>query len=241
MKFIAVIPARYASTRFPGKLMEILGEKTVIRTTYENVVKTNLFDEVFVVTDSELIYNEITSHHGKAMMSIKQHETGSDRIAEAIENITCDVIVNVQGDEPFINTKALEQLIDAYKKDVDQQISLATLKIEIKDEDEVKNPNVVKVVSDVNDFALYFSRSPIPFARDEDFKPKYYRHIGVYAFRKQALQKFSKLKMQQNEKAEKLEQLRYMEYGMRIKVLETDFVGIGIDTIEDLEKAKKLL
>jgi len=241
LKFIAVIPARYASTRFPGKLMEILGEKTVIRTTYENVVKTNLFDEVFVVTDSELIYNEITSHHGKAMMSIKQHETGSDRIAEAIENITCDVIVNVQGDEPFINTKALEQLIDAYKKDVDQQISLATLKIEIKDEDEVKNPNVVKVVSDVNDFALYFSRSPIPFARDEDFKPKYYRHIGVYAFRKQALQKFSKLKMQQNEKAEKLEQLRYMEYGMRIKVLETDFVGIGIDTIEDLEKAKKLL
>lgn len=241
MKFIAVIPARYASTRFPGKLMEILGEKTVIRTTYENVVKTNLFDEVFVVTDSELIFNEITSHHGKAMMSIKQHETGSDRIAEAIENITCDVIVNVQGDEPFINTKALEQLIDAYKKDVDQQISLATLKIEIKDEDEVENPNVVKVVSDVNDFALYFSRSTIPFARDEDFKPKYYRHIGVYAFRKQALQKFSKLEMQQNERAEKLEQLRYMEYGMKIKVLETDFVGIGIDTIEDLEKAKKLL
>lgn len=241
MKFVAVIPARFASTRFPGKLMELLGEKTIIRTTYDNVLATNLFDEVYVVTDSELIFDEIKNHGGNVLMSQKNHETGSDRIAEAISEIDCDVVINVQGDEPFINATALALLKDSFLQDHQNQISLSTLKILIQDLDEIHNPNVVKVVTDIHDFALYFSRSTIPFLRENDFEPKYYRHIGVYAFRKNALLKFASLPMLQNEKAEKLEQLRYLEHGMRIKVLETDFVGVGIDTPEDLEKAKALL
>ena len=241
MKIIAVIPARYSSTRFPGKLMKKLAEKTVIRTTYENVVETQLFDEVFVVTDSKLIYDEISMHGGKVMMSIKEHETGSDRIAEAIENIDADVVLNVQGDEPFINRKALADLLMTFRGEEAEDVSLSTLKIEIKKEEEIHNPNVVKVVTDAQNYALYFSRSPIPFSRDTTFHPTYYRHVGVYAFRREALLKFAKLAPLQNELAEKLEQLRYMEYGMRIKVVETDFVGIGIDTKEDLEQARKLL
>ena len=241
MRKIAVIPARYAATRFPGKLMQQLGDKTVIRMTYESVVETNLFDEVFVVTDSDLIYDEIVNHGGKAIKSIKDHETGSDRIAEAVANIDCDIILNVQGDEPFINKKALADLLSSFDGDLGKTVDVATLKQLIKDEEEIANPNIVKVVADVNNVALYFSRSPIPFPRETNFSADYYRHIGVYAFRKNALIQFAQLKMRALEKAEKLEQLRYLEYGMRIKVVETEFVGVGIDTPEDLEKAKALL
>ena len=241
MRKIAVIPARYAATRFPGKLMQILGDKTVIRMTYDNVKKTNLFDEVFVVTDSDLIYDEIINHGGKAIKSIKDHETGSDRIAEAIKNIDCDLILNVQGDEPFINEKALKDLLSSFDGLDGEKVDVATLKQLIKDKEEVNNPNIVKVVTDYNGVALYFSRSPIPFPRETNFDIDYYRHIGVYAFRKDALIKFSELEMRLLEKSEKLEQLRYLEYGMRIKVVETEFVGVGIDTPEDLEKAKLLI
>ena len=237
MKTIAVIPARYASTRFPAKMMAKLGGKTVIRTTYDNTVNTHLFDDVFVVTDSEIIFDEISKNGGKAIMSIKTHETGSDRIAEAVENIDCDIVVNVQGDEPFVQKSALEKLVDAYKNDINEEISLATLAQEIDNDEDIVNPNSVKVNWDINNFALYFSRSPIPYPRETNFKARYFQHIGIYAFRKNALIKFSKLPMLQNEKAEKLEQLRYLEYGMKIKVLETDFMGFGIDTPEDLEKA----
>ena len=241
MKKIAVIPARYAASRFPGKLMQQLGDKTVIRMTYENVIATQLFDDVFVVTDSELIYNEISSHGGKAIMSLKDHETGSDRIAEAVENIVCDIVLNVQGDEPFVNKKALADILSSFDGEDGKTVDVATLKEPINKEEEINNPNFVKVVSDYKDFALYFSRSPIPFARETNFAPNYFRHIGIYAFRKEALLKFSKFEMRQNEKAEKLEQLRYLEYGMKIKVIETDFIGVGIDTPEDLERAKKYL
>jgi len=241
MRKIAVIPARYAASRFPGKLMEQLGDKTVIRMTYENVVATNLFDDVFVVTDSELIFNEITNNKGKAIFSKKEHETGSDRIAEAVENIECDIVLNVQGDEPFVNKKALADLLSSFEGETGENVDVATLKQLIKDKEEIDNPNIVKVVSDYQDFALYFSRSVIPYPRETNFTATYYRHIGIYAFRKNALLKFSELEMCQNEKAEKLEQLRYLEYGMKIKVVETNFVGIGIDTPEDLEKAKQLL
>jgi len=241
MRKIAVIPARYAATRFPGKLMQQLGDKTVIRMTYENVVATNLFDEVFVVTDSDMIYEEIVNHGGKAIRSIKDHETGSDRIAEAVANIECDLILNVQGDEPFINQKALADLLSSFEGELGKSVDVATLKQFIDDEEEINNPNIVKVVCDVNDLALYFSRSPIPFPRETNFKAKYFRHIGVYAFRKNALMQFANLDMKELERAEKLEQLRYLEYGMRIKVVETEFVGVGIDTPKDLEKAKALL
>lgn len=239
-KVIAVIPARYNSTRFPGKLMEVLGDKTIITTTYQNVVETGLFDEVFVATDSELIFDEISKNGGKAVMT-GEHETGSDRIAEAVQDIDCDIVINVQGDEPFLKKDPLKQLIDVFSNDEKKEISLASLKIQLKETEEIKSPNNVKVITDRDGFALYFSRSVIPFHRELTFDVKYYKHIGVYAFRKEALLAFSKLPMLPLETSEKLEQLRYLEYGKRIKMIETDFVGVGIDTPEDLKKAKQLI
>lgn len=241
MKTIAVIPARYAATRFPGKLMARLGDKSVILMTYLNTLQTELFDDVFVVTDSDIIFEEISNNGGKAIMSIANHETGSDRIAEAVKNIDCDIVVNVQGDEPFVKREALAKLVEAYQNDIKNEISLATLAQEITEDEDIENPNSVKVNWDIHNFALYFSRSPIPYPRETNFRAKYFQHIGIYAFRKSALMNFSKLPMLQNERAEKLEQLRYLEYGMKIKVLETDFMGIGIDTPEDLEKANNHL
>ncbi|MBC5842811.1 3-deoxy-manno-octulosonate cytidylyltransferase [Flavobacterium sp. F-380] len=241
MKIIAVIPARYASTRFPAKLMQDLGGKTVILKTYEAAVNTNLFQDVFVVTDSDLIFNEIVSHGGKAIMSIKEHESGSDRIAEAIVNLDVDVVVNVQGDEPFINAEPLKEVIEVFKQDVDNKVDLASLMREITNKDDINNPNHVKVVVDQSNFALYFSRSVIPYPREENAGVRYMQHIGIYAFRKQALLDFYSLPMKSLEASEKLEQLRYLEFGKRIKMIETTHVGIGIDTPEDLEKARMML
>ncbi|REG99407.1 3-deoxy-manno-octulosonate cytidylyltransferase [Flavobacterium aquicola] len=241
MKIIAVIPARYASTRFPAKLMQDLGGKTVILRTYEAAVNTQLFDDVFVVTDSELIYNEIVSNGGKAIRSIKEHESGSDRIAEAVENLDVDIVINVQGDEPFIDAEPLAKVIDVFRNDTAKQVDLASLMKEIKSEDEINNPNNVKVVVDQNAFALYFSRSVIPYPREKNVGVRYMQHIGIYAFRKQALLDFYSLPMKSLEASEKLEQLRYLEFGKRIKMVETTHVGIGIDTAEDLEKARKML
>jgi 3-deoxy-manno-octulosonate cytidylyltransferase (CMP-KDO synthetase) len=241
MKIIAVIPARYASTRFPAKLMQDLGGKTVITRTYEAAVNTNLFDDVFVVTDSDLIFDEIVSHDGKAIMSQKEHESGSDRIAEAVENLEVDIVVNVQGDEPFIDKDSLEKVIEVFRNDLDKKIDLASLMREIKDEHEINNPNNVKVVVDQFGMALYFSRSVIPYPRDINVGVRYFQHIGIYAFRKQALLDFYHLPMKSLEASEKLEQLRYLEFGKRISMVETSHVSIGIDTPEDLERARKLL
>ena len=240
MKIIAVIPARYEASRFPGKLMQILGEKTVIATTYQNVVETALFDEVFVATDSEIIFDEIIKNGGKAVMT-GQHETGSDRIAEAVQNIDCDIVVNVQGDEPFLKTEPLKQLISVFNEDSEEKISLASLKIKLKNTDEIENPNNVKVITDYEGFALYFSRSVIPYPREIHPEVEYFKHIGVYAFRKNALLNFAKLTMKPLEISEKIECIRYLEYGMKIKMIETDFVGVGIDVPEDLEKARMIL
>lgn len=241
MKIIAVIPARYASTRFPAKLMQDLGGKTVILRTYESAINTQLFDDVFVVTDSDLIYNEIVSNGGKAIVSIKEHESGSDRIAEAIENLDVDIVINVQGDEPFIDAEPLAKVIEVFKNDTSKQVDLASLMREIKNEEEINNPNNVKVVVDQNGFALYFSRSVIPYPREKGVGVRYMQHIGIYAFRKQALLDFYSLPMKSLEASEKLEQLRYLEFGKRIKMVETTHVGIGIDTPEDLEKARQML
>ena len=238
-KIIAVIPARYEASRFPGKLMQLLGEKTVITTTYQNVVETGLFDEVFVATDSEIIFNEIKNVGGKALMT-GQHETGSDRIAEAVQNIDCDIVVNVQGDEPFLKTEPLKQLISVFEADDQKEISLASLKIHLTEKQEIESPNNVKVITDKDGFALYFSRSVIPYPREEK-GVKYFKHIGVYAFRREALLNFAKLPMKPLEIAEKIECLRYLEYGMKIKMIETNFVGVGIDVPEDLEKAREIL
>lgn len=241
MKIIAVIPARYASTRFPAKLLQDLYGKTVILRTYEATLETKLFDDVFVVTDSELIYNEIVINNGKAIMSIKEHESGSDRIAEAVQNMEVDIVINVQGDEPFIDIEPLQKVIDIFKKDAEKKVDLASLMFEIKDKTEIENPNNVKVITDQNGFALYFSRSVIPYPRAENVGVRYMKHIGIYAFRKQALLDFYSLPMLSLEASEKLEQLRYLEYGKRIKMVETTHASIGIDTPEDLERARKIL
>lgn len=241
MKIIAVIPARYASTRFPAKLMQDLGGKTVILRTYQAAVNTKLFDDVFVVTDSDLIFNEIISNGGKAIMSIKEHESGSDRIAEAVADMDVDIVVNVQGDEPFIDRDSLASVIDIFKKDDKKQVDLASLMREIKNKEDIENPNNVKVVTDLNGFALYFSRSVVPFPRDVNTDVKYYQHIGIYAFRKQALLDFSTWQVSGLEAAEKLEQLRYLEHGKRIKMAVTTHISIGIDTLEDLERARKMI
>lgn len=238
MKTIAVIPARYASTRFPGKLMQLLGEKTIIRTTYENTVATNLFDEVLVVTDSNIIYDEIKYCKGKALMSHKQHESGSDRIAEAIENIDCDVVLNVQGDEPFVDKESLQALLAAFN---DTTVQVASLMHQAFEKHDVETPNNAKVVVDKNSNALLFSRSVIPFVRDKNDSVIYYKHIGIYAYRKNALLQFTKWKQTPLEIAEKLEQLRYLENGVNIKMVLTQQASIGIDTPEDLEMAKKYL
>ncbi|TDD93911.1 3-deoxy-manno-octulosonate cytidylyltransferase [Flavobacterium cellulosilyticum] len=241
MKIIAVIPARYASTRFHAKLMQDLGGKTVILRTYEAAQQSQLFQDIFVVTDSDLIFNEIVTNGGKAIMSIKEHESGSDRIAEAVENMDVDIVVNVQGDEPFIDTAALEKLIGVYQNDTEKKVDLASLMCEITEEADINNPNNVKVVVNQNGFALYFSRSVIPYPREVNVGVRYMKHIGIYAFRKQALMDFYKLPMKSLEASEKLEQLRYLEFGKSIKMVETSHIGIGIDTKEDLEKARKLV
>ena len=240
MKVISMIPARYRASRFPGKLMQDLGGKSVILRTYEATVATNLFDEVYVVTDSDIIFNEITSNGGKAIMSKKEHESGSDRIAEAVEDIDCDIVINVQGDEPFTERSSLEKVLNVFHDDPEKEIDLASLMVEIKDWDEINNPNTVKVIVDQRNFALYFSRSPIPFPRDKEAGARYFKHKGIYAFRKDALLDFTKLPMQFIEGTEKIECIRYLEYGKKIKMVETNVEGVEIDTPEDLERAKKL-
>ena len=240
MKIIAMIPARYSASRFPGKLMQNLGGKPVITRTYEATLATNLFDDVIVVTDSDIIFKEIESIGGKVVKSIKEHECGSDRIAEAVEFMDVDIVVNVQGDEPFTEVDSLKKLIQVFKEDSKKEVDLASLMVHIQDVDEIKNPNTVKVIVDQKDFALYFSRSPIPFPRDNEVDTKYYKHKGVYAFRKEAILDFYRLPMLMLEASEKIECIRYLEYGKRIKMVETNVQGIEIDTPEDLERAKKL-
>jgi len=238
MKIIAMIPARYEASRFPGKLLKDLAGKSVIMRTYDATVATGLFDEVYVVTDSELIYAEVLKYNGHVIMSQKVHETGSDRIAEAVEFIDTDIVINVQGDEPFVNGQILKKLIDAFQSDIESQIDVASLIFPLDNKEDIENPNHVKVVVDHNHFALYFSRSPIPYPRDAT-AATYYQHIGVYAFRKEALMRFTKLPMDMLEKTEKLENLRFLVNGLKVKMLITEYKSIGIDVPEDLDKAIK--
>jgi len=237
MNIVAVIPARYAATRFPGKLMEMLGNKTIIRHVFVNTKKTGLFNDVFVVTDSDIIYNEITKNGGKAIMSKKEHESGSDRIAEAVAEMSVDIIVNIQGDEPFIQKEPLEKLVHLFS---DPSVQVASLMRKISKE-EAENPNNVKVVTDKSGYALYFSRSVIPFQRDPGLTVDYFLHVGVYGYKKDMLMNFTKWPQSALEKIEKLEQLRYMENGIKIKMAETDYNNIAIDTPDDLQKAKTFL
>lgn len=238
MKKIALIPARYDASRFRGKLMAVLKGKSVIRHTYDGTMATGLFDEVIVVTDSDIIFKEIVDHGGKAVMSTGVHESGSDRIAEAARNMDADVIVNVQGDTPFIKKDPLEKLLKQFEDDSVQVGSLMQL---LEEEEQINDPNFVKVCVDNKMNALFFSRSVIPFPRNKEIPISYFEHIGVYAFRKQALMKFTSLPVSPLENAEKIECLRYLENGIGIRMVVTEYMGVEIDTPGDLEKAEALL
>jgi 3-deoxy-manno-octulosonate cytidylyltransferase (CMP-KDO synthetase) len=238
MKKVAMIPARYAATRFPGKLMQLLGDKTVIRQTYDATVATGLFDEVVVVTDSEIIFTEITSAGGKAVMSKQEHESGSDRIAEAAATMDVDLIVNVQGDTPFVKKEPLQKLLQQFD---DPSVQVASLMQVLTKQEEIDDPNFVKVVVDKHMNSLFFSRSVLPFPRDKNIPVVYYEHIGVYAFSKQALMNFTTWPVSHFEAIEKIECLRYLENGIPLRMVVVDYMGVEIDTPDDLEKAAELL
>jgi 3-deoxy-D-manno-octulosonate cytidylyltransferase len=239
MRIIALIPARYNANRFPGKLLKDLNGKPVIIRTLEATISSQLFDDVYVVTDSEQIAITVKKNNGKIFLNKKQHQTGSDRIAEAATSIDADIIINVQGDEPFTNNEILKHLIKTLKEDVNKEIDVASLVFPLTNLDEINNPNNVKVVMDKDNYAQYFSRAPIPYPNVKE-EAKYFQHIGIYAFRKKALKRFSELPMSMLEKTEKLENLRFIYNGMKVKMLVTNHKSIGIDTPNDLEKAQKI-
>jgi 3-deoxy-D-manno-octulosonate cytidylyltransferase len=241
MRKAAFIPARYAATRFHGKLMQVLNNKSVIRHTYDNTVATNLFNDVVVVTDSDVIFNEITQHGGKVIMSKREHESGSDRIAEAVEDMDVDIVVNVQGDTPFIQKQPLYKLLEVFEGAEGEKVQVASLMQVLKEQKFIDDPNYVKVTVDKNLNSLFFSRSAIPYPRSTEIPITYYEHIGVYAFRKVALLNFTKWAITPLEAAEKIECLRYLENGIPLKMVIVDYMGIEIDTPEDLERAEKFL
>jgi 3-deoxy-manno-octulosonate cytidylyltransferase (CMP-KDO synthetase) len=242
MKIIAIIPARYSSTRLPGKLIKPLGDTTVINATYQAVCNTQLFDDVYVVTDHEDIYKEIKNHDGNVVYSNGEFECGTDRIASVLPHLPdAEIYVNVQGDEPFTTKAPLQQIIEAFKADRQEKIGVITLKQKITDEAQINNPNVVKIITRADDTAIYFSRSPIPYKRESNSQIDYYKHIGIYAFRKNALIAFASLPIGPLEHTEKLENLRFIENNITVKALSTDYINFGIDTQEDLDKANAYL
>lgn len=233
MKFLGVIPARYSSTRFPGKPLESINGKSMIEWVYKRTIESDL-DKVIVATDDERIYNEVISFGGEAILTSKEHETGTDRIAEVSAKYPeYEVIINIQGDEPLIEKSMINSLIAPFIEDLD--LKMATLKFKLDNIEDLNNPNIVKVITDNNDYAIYFSRSPIPYPRHMDMK-NYYKHIGIYAYEREFLLGYSKLKQTPLEISESLEQLRVLENGYKIKVIETKNKIIGVDTKEDLEK-----
>ena len=239
MKVIAAIPARYAASRFPGKLLADLNGKPVIQHTYENVLNSGLFDRVIVVTENSKIESAVLGFGGHVVRSQKDHQCGSDRIAEAVFDLDIDIVINVQGDEPFIPSEGLASLIEVFKSDTKKDIDLTSLMIPISDD--LNNPNIVKVITDLSNRALYFSRSAIPHQRSKETHVSVYKHVGVYAFRKSALIDFYEHAATPLELAEQIEAIRYLEMGKTIQMIETQFESVGIDVLEDLERAKKLL
>lgn len=238
MKKIALIPARYAATRFPGKLMQNLAGKPVIRHTYDATVASGLFDQVLVVTDSDVIFEEITNKGGKAVMSTREHESGTDRIAEAAENLDADIILNVQGDTPFVKKEPLAKLLAQFS---DPSVHVASMMQVLTDKKQIEDPNFVKVAVDNKMNSLFFSRSVIPYPRNTNRQPVYYEHIGVYAFRRQALLDFTSWPTTPLESAEKVECLRFLEHGIPLRMIVVDYMGVEIDTPEDLEIAGRLI
>ena len=237
-KTLAVIPARFASTRFPGKVLAMLGGKLIIRHVWERAVKSKA-DEVLVAVDDQKVFDAVCAFGGKAVMTSKNHPTGSDRIWEVAKNSDAEAVINIQGDEPFVKPEVIDSLIDAitapYAPD------MATVVVPCPRAEFENNPNMVKVVLSADSHALYFSRSMIPFLRVGGTETETYRHWGIYAYRRSALERFVSLPEGKLEQCEKLEQLRALENGMRIKVIVTPYSSIGIDTPEELEKAEAFL
>ena len=239
MDVVAIIPARYGSTRLEGKALLNIAGKPMVQWVYERAGRARLVNDVVAATDDKRIFDAVKGFGGKAVMTSASHKSGTDRLAEAVANIKCDVVVNVQGDEPLIEPgmidEAVKPLVD------DSEVYMATLKTKISDAEELNSPNVVKVVTDKNGFALYFSRYPIPYERERSQKKNiHYKHIGLYVYRKDFLLKFAQMKPTPLEEAEKLEQLRALENGYKIKVVETRYNSIGVDTMEDLEKVRRI-
>ncbi|RYD56484.1 MAG: 3-deoxy-manno-octulosonate cytidylyltransferase [Sphingobacteriales bacterium] len=241
MRAIAMIPARLGATRFPEKLLANIKGKTVIRRTLESTLNTGLFDEVIVVTDSEQIKQEVEQYGGQAVMSKGQYESGTDRIAEIAEDIDADIFVNVQGDEPFVQKAPLEKLLKVFADETGKNIQVASIVQKLKDEELAHDPNFVKVALDLRQNAMYFSRSAIPYLRNRDLGITYYEHIGVYAFRKQALLNFTKWPQSPLEMAEKIECLRFLENGVPIKMVISSYMGVEIDMPEDIQRAEAFM
>lgn len=222
--------------------MQSLNGKSVILTTYESTVATGLFDDVAVVCDSTVIFDEITANGGKAIMSLKEHECGTDRIAEALPHFPdAAIIVNVQGDEPFTQREPMQQLLQVFEDDKEEATGVASLMQVLTDEASIQDPNYVKVAVDLKMNALFFSRSVIPYPRDINAATVYYEHIGIYAFRRKTLIDFTQMPVSPLEAAEKIECLRYLENGIRMKMVVTAYMGVEIDTPEDLIKAEKFM
>jgi 3-deoxy-manno-octulosonate cytidylyltransferase (CMP-KDO synthetase) len=241
MRVIALIPARLDATRFPRKLLALLKGKAVIRRTYESAVNTGLFDEVVVVTDSDEILNEITKYGGKAVKSKREYESGTDRIAEVAANVDADVFVNVQGDEPFVQKEPLMQILELFKGKDRDSVQVASLVQQLTNPALIGDPNYVKVALDLNNRAIFLSRSIIPYPRNMELEILFYEHIGVYAFRKEALMNFTSWAITPLEAAEKIECLRFLEHGVPIHMAITQYMGVEIDTPEDIKRAEELM
>jgi len=238
LKFLGIIPARYKSTRLEGKPLKDIGGYPMIRWVYERAKLSDL-DEVVVATDNEEIKNVVENFGGKTVLTRENHPNGTSRIAEVCENFeNYDIIINIQGDEPLIEPEMINQLIDTFKKDSD--LVMSTLKEKIEDIEMIENPNVVKVVTDKNQMALYFSRSPIPYPR-EICEENYFKHVGIYGYKREFVIKYAKMDSTPLEQSESLEQLRVLENGYKIKVVETSYKVIGVDTPEDLEKVRNFV
>ncbi len=248
MTAIVIIPSRYDSARFPGKPLAPLNGKPLIRHVYENSKKSKLAEDVIVATDSESIFNAVLEFGGKAVMTSKEHASGTDRIAEAAGALDYDIIVNVQGDEPLIKAEMIDDVIRLLD---DKRAAMGTLVKKIEDPEEIFDPNVVKAVFDKEGFAMYFSRAPIPYHRDEwkglgrftvhGSRFTVFKHIGIYSYRRDVLLNLAKMEPVELEKTEKLEQLRALVNGFRIKVKETTCETVGVDTPQDLERVKEWL
>lgn len=237
---VAIIPARYASSRFPGKPLAMIHNKPMIQWVYERVNGIDFINSVYVATDDKRIFNKVEEFGGRAIMTSNEHKSGTDRIAEAIEKIedNVDIVINIQGDEPMIKPAMIEQLVSAFE---DENVNMATLKKQLHNDSDINNPNIAKVITDKNNDAIYFSRSLIPFDRDKINNIKYFKHIGVYAYTKDFLMKFSQLDKSNLEQLEQLEQLRVIENGYKIRVIETEYESIGVDMKEHIAKVEALI